>query len=116
MDRRAELLAGMYAAFNRRDVDTVLAAMTPDVRWPNGWEGGYVEGQAAVRDYWRRQWAEIDPTVTPEGFQVRPDGRLAVRVRQVVRDRTGQVLSDQVVTHTYGFEGDLIRTMEIAKP
>jgi hypothetical protein len=33
-------LARIYKAFNRRDTDTVLAAMHPAVDWPNGWEGG----------------------------------------------------------------------------
>ena len=30
-------LARIYKAFNRRDTDTVLAAMHPAVDWPNGW-------------------------------------------------------------------------------
>src|SRR5258705_9031085 len=47
-----DLLGGVYAAFNARDVDRVLAAMHPDVDWPNGMEGGYVHGRDAVRDYW----------------------------------------------------------------
>ena len=55
----------MYAAFNERDIDGVLDAMTPDVDWPNGWEGGRVLGREAVRDYWSRQWAQIDPRVDP---------------------------------------------------
>jgi nuclear transport factor 2 (NTF2) superfamily protein len=103
----------MYAAFNARDIGAVLAAMTTDVAWPNGWEGGAVHGHAAVRDYWTRQWAAIDPSVTPEGFEDDDDGRLRVRVRQVIRDLAGQVLSDQTVFHVYAFDGDLVRSMEI---
>jgi hypothetical protein len=30
-----------------RDIDAALAGMTEDVDWPNGWEGGYVKGDAA---------------------------------------------------------------------
>ena len=41
----------LYEAFNARDIDTCLAAMTPDVDWANGWEGGRVVGRDAVRDY-----------------------------------------------------------------
>ncbi|HXX28574.1 MAG TPA: nuclear transport factor 2 family protein [Terriglobales bacterium] len=46
----------MYAAFNRRDIDGVLALMRPDVDWPNGLEGGCADGCDEVHAYWRRQW------------------------------------------------------------
>jgi hypothetical protein len=39
---REALIRELYAAFNRRDIDRVLAAMHPDVLWPDGWEGGHV--------------------------------------------------------------------------
>ena len=112
MDRHAAM-RGMYAAFNRRDIEAVVAAMTPDVEWPSSWEGGIVRGHPAVRDYWTRQWAAIDPTVTPEGFEEDADGRLRVRVRQTIRDLAGKVVSDQRVVHVYAFEGEFIRSMEI---
>lgn len=54
-------MRALYDAFNARDIDTVLAAMTQDVDWPNAWEGGRVHGRDAVRSYWTRQWAEINP-------------------------------------------------------
>ena len=73
MDREPRLRA-LYAAFNRRDADTALAGMTDDVDWPNGWEGGRVEGREAVRDYWRRQWAQLDSHVEPTAITERADG------------------------------------------
>jgi len=112
-DDRIALLTRMYTEFNARNIDAVLGVMHAEVNWPNGWEGGYVTGHGAVRDYWTRQWAEIDPTVTPEGFDALPDGRIRVRVRQVVRDRTGKELSDKIVNHTYAFDGSQIRGMTI---
>ncbi len=36
------LLERIYAAFNARDIDAVLAVMHPNVEWPNGMEGGSV--------------------------------------------------------------------------
>ena len=102
-----------YAAFHRRDIDTLVAAMTPDVRWPNGWEGGVVVGRDAVRDYWTRQWAEIDPTVEPTRVTVEEDGRVGVTVDQVVRDPAGVILFERTVTHVYRFAGDLVTDMEI---
>ena len=41
----------VYVSFNARDIDATLGAMHADVEWPNGMEGGYVYGHAAVRDY-----------------------------------------------------------------
>lgn len=102
-----------YAAFNARDIDTVLTVMHSDVDWPNGWEGGCVFGHEEVRKYWTRQWTVIDPTVTPEGFVVEDDGRIAVRVHQVIRDLQGKVISDGMVEHVYLMVDDLIKSMEI---
>jgi ketosteroid isomerase-like protein len=107
------LLERAYAAFNRRDLDGALAGMHADVEWPNGWEGGVVRGHAAVRDYWTRQWAEIDPRVDPLRFATEDDGRVAVEVRQIVRDRAGRVMRDDVVRHVYRIEQGLVRSMEI---
>jgi hypothetical protein len=103
---RQELLRSLYRAFNARDVDTVLAAMSADVDWPNGWEGGRVVGRDAVRRYWERQWVEIRPAVDPTSIRARPDGTVEVAVHQVVRDRTGAVLARGEVRHVYTFTGD----------
>ena len=110
---REELLRSLYEAFNSRDVDAALAAMTPDVDWANGWEGGSVSGREAVRDYWRRQWAEIDSSATPISIEERPDGRVAVAVRLVARDKTGTVINDSTGCHVYRFRDDLIEQMTI---
>jgi ketosteroid isomerase-like protein len=107
------LLANLYAAFNERDIPTLLAAMTPDVSWPNGWEGGVVRGRDMVGAYWRRQWEQLDPTVTPTAFGTEADGRIAVTVRQVVHDKTGAKLADHTVTHVYRLDRGLVTEMEI---
>jgi hypothetical protein len=103
----------LYERFNARDVDAVLASLTDDVDWPNGWEGGYVHGHDEVRDYWTRQWAEIDGTVIPEAFSIQPDGRIDVTVHQVVKNLEGELLSDTTVHHIYRLRGDQIEHMEI---
>lgn len=110
---RETLVRSLYRAFNLRDIDAVLAALTADVDWPNGWEGGRVVGHAGVRDYWQRQWAEVDPTVEPTAIGGRPDGTVEVAVHQVVRDRAGGVLSEGPVRHVYAFRGALVRRMTI---
>jgi ketosteroid isomerase-like protein len=101
------LLERTYAAFNARDVDGVLAMMHPEVDWPNGMEGGRVVGHREVREYWTRQWRQIDPSVEPTRFTLTDDGRVDVEVRQVVRDFAGNV------HHVYTFAGGLVTSMEI---
>lgn len=88
----AEQFASLYAAFNARDTNSLLAAMTPDVDWPNGMEGGRVIGTEAVRAYWTRQWAAVDPRVEPVRATEDDAGRVVVEVRQIVRDHSGAVL------------------------
>lgn len=114
MDDR-ELLRYAYAAFNARNVDAALATMHPDVDWPNGMEGGRVIGHEAVRQYWTRQWTLVDPHVEPVGFTPLDDGRVAVDVRQVVRDRAGALLVDQRVQHVYHIQYGRVRSMEIVE-
>jgi SnoaL-like domain len=111
-----DLLTNVYSAFNARDVDAVLAVMSADVDWPNGWEGGRVYGHQGVRDYWTRQWAAIVPHVEPIGFDTDEMGRTVVKVHQVVRDLEGNVIADGVVEHIYLIENGLIKSMEIRQP
>ena len=111
-----ELLQTAYAGFNRRDIDATLRTMHPEVHWPNGMEGGWVDGHAGVREYWTRQWGLIDPHVEPVGFTDEPDGRIAVSVGQTVRDLDGHILMDRLVEHIYRIEGGLIVAMEIREP
>lgn len=37
-----ERIRAFLAAFNGRAIDAALAAMTADVDWSNGWEGGRI--------------------------------------------------------------------------
>jgi ketosteroid isomerase-like protein len=112
-DEREELLRGAYDAFNARDIERALVLMTPDVDWPNGMEGGREHGHEEVRSYWERQFGMIDSHVSPERFDPLDDGRVAVRVHQVVRSVDGDVLSDGHVTHVYSFHDGLVSRMEI---
>jgi hypothetical protein len=106
-------LRDLYAAFNRRDVDAVLAALHPDVDWPNAFEGGRVHGHEDVRAYWTRQFAQIDPSVEPVRFELTDDGRVAVAVHQVVRGHDGSLLADREVTHVYALRDGLIVRMDV---
>jgi hypothetical protein len=108
-----DLLVFVYDAFNRRDVDPILALMDPEVEWPNGMDGGWVHGRDGVRAYWTRQWGMLDPHVAPLKFETEEDGHIVVDVHQVVRDLSGAVLIDRTVQHAYLINNGLIARMEI---
>jgi hypothetical protein len=103
----------MYAAFNARDLDRLIEQMSDDVDWPNAWEGGRLVGRDAVRDYWTRQWAQIDPRVEPTSFRERRDGSIAVEVDQLVRSLDGELIGQGTVVHVYSFRDGLIARMDI---
>lgn len=96
-----------------RDIDGALATMHADVDWPNGMEGGRLHGHSEVREYWKRQFAMIDPHVDPRRVGQTPDGRVVATVQQLVRDRAGNVLSDDTVEHRYAISEGLIERMDI---
>jgi SnoaL-like protein len=110
-----ELLRALYAKFNARETDAVLAMLDPDVDWPNGMEGGRIYGREEVRGYWQRQWGMLDPNVVPTRLTEDGAGRTVVDVHQVVRELTGKVLVDQMIRHIYIIRGGLVQSMEICK-
>ena len=110
---KVRLLSDLYRAFNRRELDRVLAALSPAVRRPNVLEKTEPRGHAAIRSYWLRQLETIEPRVEPVEFAERQGG-VAVRVQQVVTVKaTGQV-SGSSVTHTYALDGDLVASMVVS--
>ena len=108
-----DLIRTAYAAFNARDIPAVLATLHPQVRWSKAWEGDYAMGHNDVRDYWLRQWHELNPQVEPTGIRERADGRLEVAVHQIVRDMQGKLLFDGSVRHIYTLQDGLLKQMDI---
>jgi len=102
-----------YTGFNARDIDTTLSTMHPNIHWPKAFEGGYVIGHDAVRNYWTRQWSEINPKVEPVAITERPDGKIEVEVDQLVKDLEGNFLFDGKVKHVYAIKNDLLLSMDI---
>ena len=100
-------------AFEHRDIDRALSVMRADVVWANGMEGGFVHGHEAVREYWTRQWQQIDPRVEPRHFESQGN-RLVVDVHQLVRDMNGGVLADQMAKHVFTIDRGVISKFEIA--
>jgi ketosteroid isomerase-like protein len=107
-----QLIRDLYASFNARDIEAVIAHLDPHVDWPNAWEGGRLHGHDAVREYWTRQFAAIDGRVEPTAI-VEDGDTVTVTVHQTVRDLEGQLQDDRIVTHTYTIRAEQIVRMDV---
>jgi len=112
MGKHDARLTRLYEAFNRKDIEAVVASLHPDVSWPNLFGEGRLRGRQAMRDMWRDQFATINPEATPLEFTTLPDGRVAVRISYVVRTLDGRLFTEEAATNTYTFADDLIIGME----
>lgn len=114
MERQIQdLIKKAYAAFNARDINTALSTMHPGIQWPKAFEGGYVTGHREIRNYWLRQWTEINPKVEPVDFNERQDGTLEISVHQMVKDLQGNLMFDGTVKHIYTLQDGLLKRMDI---
>lgn len=112
-DDKVRLLSELYRAFNRREIERVLSALSPGVCWPNVLEKTELRGHAAIRAYWLEQLERIEPRVEPVEFEER--GRaVAVRVRQVVTVKATGQITESRVTHTYDFDDGLVSSMTVS--
>lgn len=107
------LIHKAYSAFNSRDIDTALSTFHSNVQWPKAFEGGYVKGHDEIREYWTRQWSEINPNVEPVKVTERQNGNLEVQVHQIVKDLVGNKIFDGIVKHIYTLQDDLLLKMDI---
>jgi nuclear transport factor 2 (NTF2) superfamily protein len=109
-------LERLYREFNAREIENVLTALDEDVTWANGMEGGHVHGRKAVRDYWTRQWAVIDPHVDPIKFSRGAQDQVVVEVHQTVRDLSGKLLAERMVGHIFYIVEGLVKRFDIREP
>lgn len=110
------LLQDLYDAFNKREIETIISVMHPDVKWANGLEGGFVYGRDAVREYWTEQFKHIQPELETRKFESDSRGREIVTVHQVVKDLQGNVLVDTTIHQVFTFHDGLISLYEIEEP
>jgi hypothetical protein len=113
MTNTQTLIAQAYAAFNHRDIAAALALMTENVSWPKASEGGRAVGKEEIRAYWTRQWQEFDPHVEPIEVIDREPGKTHVKVHQLVKSLSGDVLFDGEVWHVYTIANGLIERMDL---
>ncbi len=113
MTLEQHLMAHLYDAFNKREIEKVLSFMQPDVKWANGMQGGFVYGRDAVLEYWSKQFEVIQPRLEPLEFEHDENNRNVVTVHQIVHDSAGNLIMDKTVRHVFTIENSLISVFEI---
>ena len=104
----------LYRNFNDRNINLVISQMTADVKWANGMEGGYVYGHRGVREYWMKQFEMVSSKVTP--FEIiEENGRVKIKVHQVVHDLNGDLLADETVDHFFKLHDNKIAEFDIGE-
>ena len=76
-------------------------------------EGGFVEGRDEVREYWRRQFEMFNPQLEILESNTEKN-KSRVKLRQIVRDLSSNILDDKTVEHIFTFdENGLIKLFEV---
>ena len=115
MTSNQQFLQNLYDAFNKREIETIIALMRTDVKWANGLEGGFVYGRDAVREYWTNQFKDIQPELETLKFETDENSRYIVTVHQIIKDLQGNVLADVTVHQIFTIEDGLISLYEIGE-
>jgi hypothetical protein len=115
MSSNQQFLQNLYDAFNKREIETIISLMRPDVKWANGLEGGFVYGRDAVREYWTNQFKDIQPELETLKFETDEKNRNVVTVHQIIRDLQGNLLVDATVQQIFTIENGLISLYEIGE-
>jgi nuclear transport factor 2 (NTF2) superfamily protein len=115
MSPNQQFLQNLYEAFNNRELETIILAMHPDVKWANGLEGGFVYGRDAVREYWTNQYKVIQVQLETLKFETDENNRDVVTTHQIVRDLQGNMLANVTIQQIFTIENNLISLYEIGE-
>ena len=115
MNSNQQFLQNLYDAFNKREIETIIALMRSNVKWANGLEGGFVHGRDAVREYWTNQFKAIQPELETLKFETDEQNRNVVTVHQIIKDLQGNVLADMEVRQIFTIEDGLVSLYEIGE-
>lgn len=111
MSGEAVLLSDAYAAYNSRDLDRLLTAVTEDVDWPDG--AARLHGKDALRRFWLEQWTRLRTHDEPVAFEEVGRDVVRVRIDQVVRDLDGRTVSRGSFRHTFRLRDGRITRLDI---
>jgi SnoaL-like domain len=115
MSSNQQFLQNLYEAFNKREIETIISVMHPDVKWANGVEGGFVYGRDAVREYWTNQFKVIQVQLETLRFETDENSRDVVTAHQIVRDLQGNLLADTTIQQFFTIGNGLISLYEIGE-
>ena len=65
MGDRQALLSDLYEAYNRKDIEAVVAALHPEIDWPALFSEGRIQGAEAVRQLFTEPFKVMNPEITP---------------------------------------------------
>jgi len=111
-----ELLQGFVDAFNRLDIDTLVAELDPDVElheWPEGVGSRSYRGPEGVREalgVWFEawEWMQVEITDVQEA-----DGRILVTLHQRARGRASEVEVEIDSYNVYRFADGRVTSIEL---
>lgn len=109
------IVEGLYRGFNQRDADAALSNIAPGVDWQADVDGHRIVGRDELRAAWAKAWKTSDPRIEPMRIDVAGDGKVIVRVDELVRDLAGKVMVNRQVEHVLTFDGLFIDRMDIVE-
>jgi ketosteroid isomerase-like protein len=101
--RSIELVRQGIDAFNRRDFDAALAALSDDVRWERflsrtETDTPLVRGKEELRGVWESQVEAVDLRLEPEEFIAVGDDKVIVPSRMVAHGSGSEIAFSAAVT------------------
>lgn len=114
MGDRQALLSDLYEAYNRKDIEAVVAALHPEIDWPALFSEARIQGAEAVRQLFTEPFKVMNPEITPIDIRTDLHGRIRVRVSYVVRTLDGIVFTEETNTNLFELCDKLIIRMDWA--
>ena len=113
-ERNIDLIREGIDAFNRRDFDAALAALTDDITWERYLsraeeDSPVVRGKAELRAVWESQVEAVDLHIEPEDFIAAGD-RVIVPSRMLARGAGSEIALEAPVTWVWTLGADGLAT------
>jgi len=113
MSTASDLVRRLHVALNRRDLDAAMAQIHPQARFKDYLDGGELDGQAAVRDFYQRLFDTLAPNLDLIALKALPGGRIRADIQSSFRASGGQLWSDNRVVAIYQITDGLISSVEL---
>src|SRR5919107_792565 len=113
--RSIELVRQGIDAFNRRDFDAALAALSDDVRWERflsrtETDTPLVRGKEELRGVWESQVEAVDLRLEPEEFIAVGDDKVIVPSRMVAHGSGSEIALSAAVTWVWTIDEEGLAT------